>query len=263
VIYDIGDKITLSTVVRNDAGTAVNTPTLVIAVTKPDGTAVTPAPTVTNTAAGGVYTAPVTVDQSGVWTYVWTASGTVIAVEPGQFTVQPSRVLVASMEEFKAHLNRTDIADDLELRTHLTAATDWVEDTIGGPVAPTSYTETHCDVTDSIVPRKRPLISVTSITPYLGTALSTDAYRADTDLGIIYLRWSTGHEYTLVYRAGLSVIQERVKLGGLIVAAHLWETQNGFAGRRNIDEFSQTGLGFAVPNRARELLAHSTVGGVA
>jgi hypothetical protein len=263
VIYDIGDKITLSTVVRNDAGTAVNTPTLVIAVTKPDGTAVAPAPTVTNTAAGGVYTAPVTVDQSGVWTYVWTASGTVIAAEPGQFTVQTSRVLVASMEEFKAHLNRTDIADDLELRTHLTAATDWVEDTIGGPVAPTSYTETHCDVTDSIVPRKRPLISVTSITPYLGTALSTDAYRADTDLGIIYLRWSTGHEYTLVYRAGLSVIQERVKLGGLIVAAHLWETQNGFAGRRNIDEFSQSGLGFAVPNRARELLAHSTVGGVA
>lgn len=263
MIYDIGDKITLSTVVRNDAGTPVNTPTLVIAITKPDGTLVSPAATVTNTASGGVYTAPVTVDQAGTWTYVWTASGTVVAVEPGQFTVQPARVLVASMEEFKLHLNRTDVADDLELRTHLTAATDWVEDTIGGPVSPTSFTETHCDVVDSIIPRRTPLISVTSITPYLGTALTTDTFRVDSDLGLIVLRWSTGYEYTLVYRAGLSVIQERVKLGGLIVAAHLWETQNGFAGRRNIDEFTQSGLGFAVPNRARELLARSAVAGVA
>lgn len=263
MIYDIGDKVTISTIVRNDAGTPVNTPTLLIAVTKPDGTLVTPAPTVTNTAAGGVYTAPVTVDQAGTWTYVWTASGTVVAVESGQLTVQAARVLVASMEEFKQHLNRTDIADDLELRTHLTAATDWVEDTIGGPVAPTTYTETHCDVAGSIVPRKRPLISVTSITPYLGTALTSDAYRADTDLGVIFLRWSTAGEYTLIYRAGLMAIQERVKLAGLIVAAHLWETQNGFAGRRNADDFTQAGLGFAIPRRAVQLLERSVVGGIA
>lgn len=263
MIYDIGDLVTLSTVVRNDTGTTVNTPTVVIAVTKPDGTTVTPAPTVTNTGSGGVYTAPVTVDQSGTWNYVWTASGTVIAVDPGQFTVQPARTLVASMEEFKAHLNRTDIADDLELRTHLSAATDWVEDTIGGPVSPQSFTETHCDVVGTIVPRRRPLISVTSITPYLSTALTTDAYRVDTDLGIVVLRWSIGNEYAIVYRAGLSVIPERVKLGGLIVAAHLWETQNGFAGRRNVDDLVQTGLGFAIPNRARELLEKSTLGGIA
>jgi hypothetical protein len=263
VIYDIGDKVTLSTVVRNDAGTPVNTPTLVIAVTKPDGTLVSPAPTVTNTAAGGVYTAPVTVDQAGTWTYVWTASGTVVATEPGQLTVTPARALVASMEELKAHLNRTDLADDIELRTHLAAATDWAEETIGGPVSPTSFTETHCDVVDEVIPRRRPLISVTSITPYLGTALTSDAYRADTDLGVIFLRYSVGYEYTLVYRAGLTVVPERVKLAGLIVAAHLWETQNGFAGRRNADDFVSSGLGYAIPRRAADLIQYSQVAGVA
>lgn len=263
MIYDIGDKVTVSTVVRNDAGTPVNTPTLTIAVTKPDGTVVSPAPTVTNTGSGGVYTAPVTVDQSGLWTYLWTASGTVVATEPGQFTVTASRALVASIEEFKAHLNRTDTADDLELRSHLTAATDWVEDTIGGPVSPTSFTETHYQVVDAIVPRRRPLISVTSITPYLGTALTTDAYRADTDLGVIVLRWTTSTEYTLVYRAGLTTIPERVKLAGLMVAAHLWETQNGFAGRRNTDDLFQTGLGYAIPRRAQQMIEHSVFGGVA
>lgn len=262
MIYDIGDKVTLSTVVRDDTGTPVNTPTLVIAVTKPDGTLVAPAPTVTNTAAGGVYTAPVTVDQAGTWAYVWTASGTVIAVEPGQFSVQAARVLVASMEEFKAHLNRTDAVDDLELRTHLSAATDWVEDEIGGPVTPTSFTEVHTGVVGELVPRKRPLISITSITPYLGTALGAAAYRADTDLSVIFFRYASGTEYTLIYRAGLSVIPERVKLAGLIVAAHLWETQNGFGGRRNADELATTGLGFAVPRRAMQLLDRSTISGI-
>lgn len=263
MIYDIGDKITLSTVVRDEAGTPVNTPTVTIAVTKPDATVVSPAPTVTNTAAGGVYTAPVTADMAGLWTYVWTASGTVIATEPGQFTVDPPRALVASMEELKKHLNRTDLADDEELRTHLSAATEWVEGEIGGPLAVTTFTETHCTDLDVLVPRRRPLVSVTSITPYQGTALASTAYRVDTDLNVIALRYVAGYEYTVIYRAGLSAIPERVKLAGLIVAKHLWETQNGFAGRRSGDDFVQTGMGFAVPRRAQELLGRSVIAGVA
>jgi hypothetical protein len=261
VIYDVGDQVTLSTEIRNDAGVPVNTPTVVIAVTKPDGTLLSPAPTVTNTGAGGVYTAPVLATVAGTWTYVWTASGSVIAVGTGQFTVAAVRVLVASMEEFKQHLNRTDSVDDPELRTHLTAATEWVEDELGGPVTPTTYTEVHAG--PEIVPRKRPLISVTSITPYLGTALVAGAYRVDTDTSVISLRYGAGNELTVVYRAGLSAIPERVKLAGLIVAAHLWETQNGFAGRRNADEFVQSGLGFAVPRRALQLLDRLAVSGVA
>lgn len=263
MIYDIGDRVTISTVVRDDNGTTVNTPTLVIAVTKPDGTTVAPAPTVTNTGAGGVYTAPVTVDQAGLWTYVWTASGSVIAVEPGQFTVTPARTLIASIEEFKTHLNRTDIADDVELRTHLAAATDWVEDEIGGPTYPTTITETHTGVVDTIIPRRRPVISVASITPYLGTALSTDAYRVDTDLGVIFLRYSSATEYAIVYRAGFATaMPERVKLAGLIVAEHLWETQNGFAGRRNADDFVTSGFGYAIPRRAQDLIDKSKLPGI-
>lgn len=263
MIYDIGDKVTLSTVVRNDAGTPVNTPTVTIAVTKGDrATLVSPAPTVTNTGSGGVYTAPVTVDMAGLWSYVWTASGTVVATDPGQFTVDPARVYVASIEEFKAHLNRTDVADDAELRTHLAAATEWVESAIGGPISITSYTETHY-ASEMIVPRRTPLVAVTSITPYLGTALTADAYRVDTDLGVIYLRYGAGYEHTLVYTAGRTVVPERGKLAGLIVAAHLWETQNGFAGRRNSDDLTSTGLGFAVPRRAVELLERLMVGGIA
>jgi len=163
VIYDIGDKVTISTVVKDDTGALVNTPTLAIAVTKPDGTLVSPAPTVTNTAAGGVYTAATTVDQAGTWTYAWTASGTVTAVEPGQFTVRAQTVYIVSLEELKAQLNRTDSGDDLELRTYLASATRYVEHRLGGPVSVQTFTERHLVTGPSLIPRRRPLVSITSI----------------------------------------------------------------------------------------------------
>lgn len=260
MIYDIGDKVTLSTIVKTEAGTPVNTPALTIAVTKPDGTAVSPAPTVTNTGSGGLYTAQVTVDQAELWRYVWTASGTVVAVEPGQFTVRTQNVYVASMEEFKAHLNRSDATDDVELRTYLASATEWVEAELGGPLSVTTYTEMHTPRGLIITPFKTQLVSVTSITPISpvgASAFDSSLYYADTTLGLIvaYRYWPAPGPYTVAYRAGLSSIRERHKLAGLIVAAHLWDVQNGFAGRRNTTEFAPTGLGFAVPNRARELLA--------
>jgi hypothetical protein len=260
VIYDIGDKVTLSTTVKDDTGALANA-TMAIAVTKPDGTAASPsAPANPST---GAYKSTVVVDQAGTWTYVWTASGTVVAVEPGQFTVRSQTVYVVSMEELKTQLRRTDDADDLALRSCLASATRYVEHRVGGPVSVQSFTERHYVTGFTLIPRRRPLVSVTSITPDFGTALDPGAYTADTDANQIvfyYGIWPTWH--TVVYRAGRAQPTENIKLAGLIVAQHLWETQNGFAGRRNTDDFIQTGLGFAVPRRAEQLLAPEEMAGV-
>lgn len=257
MIYDVGDKVTKSTVARNESGTPINTPTLVLTVTKPDATTSTPA--VTNTASGGLYTAQVTFDQAGLWTYAWTASGTLVAVDPDQDTVTTPRALVASMQELKQHLNRTDVADDQELRSYLVSATNAVEYFLGGPVSVQTFTEVHCTYADVLVPRRLPLVAVTSITPYLGSALTASAYSVDTDTGVIRLRYSAAwYEYTLVYTAGYARLPENAKLAGLIIGQHLWETQNGFAGRRNAEEFVP-GLGFAIPNRARDMLTVTPV----
>jgi hypothetical protein len=221
---------------------------------------------VTNTGAGGLYTATYTVDQAGLWTYLWTASGAVVAKEPSQFTVIAPRTLVASMEEFKKHLNRGDTIDDAELRTYLVAGTDWVERRIGGPVSVQTFTELVPVSGWWIQPTYRPLVTVISLTPELGTALDSSAYVVDTLRGAIRIRWGafTGW-YTLVYTAGLATIPERVKLAGMIVGAHLWQVQNGggglpFPGDTDMPQFGQ---GFAVPNRAKELLAPDTIPGFA
>lgn len=268
MIYDVGDAAPVVIRVTDDDGALTNA-TVAIAVTRPDGTAGTAsAPANLST---GVYRSRITIDQAGTWTYVWTVSGALTRVEPGELTAvsATTRVLVASMDEFKQHLNRagSDIVDDAELRSYLVSATEWVERTIGGPVAVTTYTEFVPVSGWWITPTYRPLVSVTSLTPQLGAALDSSAYTVDTLRNGVRLLWGamTGW-YTLVYRAGLAAIPERAKLAGLIVATHLWQVQNGGGGLPYPGDDNASyvpGLGFAVPNRARQLLAPDTIPGIA
>jgi len=174
--------------------------------------------------------------------------------------------LVATLAEFKTHLNRSDVTDDTELTMFLTAASLWVEYAIGGPLDVQSFTEIHwVDGTSPIVPRKRPISAITSITPDQGTVLSSTAYFADTGTATIHLRYGVAPNwYTLVYTAGLSSVSDRIKLAGLEVARHLWMIQNGSAGRGFPgDDVIPTPLGFAIPRRAQELLAQDQIPGIA
>lgn len=257
MIYDVGDLAEVSTVITDAAGVPVNTPVVTLTVTRPDGTVLSPA--VVNTGVAGRYTAQVPVDVAGLWTFVWAASGTVVAVVPDQFSAQPQRPLIASLSRLKKHVNydEEDRVDDVELRSHLVAATEVVEHLIEGPVSPQLFTEHHDIRGDRIAPRKRPLVSVTSLATYDGTAVPAEAYMVLTDVGAVRLRRSLVGWHTLVYRAGWQVLPERYKLGGLMIAQHLWNAQNGGGGRvLPGDELVQVpGLGFAIPHRAMELLS--------
>jgi hypothetical protein len=174
--------------------------------------------------------------------------------------------LVATLAEFKAWLRWTGVgtSEDSKLTDVLTSASEWVEWRIGGPLASTSYTERSRCSGWAIVPRKRPLISVTSITPDLGTALDTAWYVADTTNNIIRLYWGIRPCWvTVVYTAGLTSIPYRFKNAGLELARHLWLTQNGSSGRGRSDDDIPVPMGFAVPRRVDELLQTTTVGGFA
>jgi hypothetical protein len=74
------------------------------------------------------------------------------------------------------------------------------------------------------------------------------------------------------YTAGRSDVPASIRLGVLIVAAHLWETQRrpgftsatpaGFGGSGDIPDVP-VGRGFAIPARAEELFARYRQVGVA
>lgn len=270
MIYDVGDKVTLTTIVRTDAGVPVNTPTVTVAVTRPDGTPVSPAPTVTNTGVGGVYTATVTADVAGLWTCLWTAAGSVVGTDPDQFTVATfGGTTVCSMQELKAQLNidADDTTNDLELRSYLVSTTEVVEHHVG-PIGVSTFTEKHRVVSELVAPRRRPLIGVVSITPRGGTALAATAYEVDTDTASIELLVCWWGVLTLVYQAGWAGrLPERNKLAGMMIAQHLWNTQHGSGGRTfpGGDEATVIvpGFSFAIPARALELMRPDILGGFA
>lgn len=265
MIREVGTLVQLSTVARDLTGAAVNTPTLSLTVQHPDGT--TTNPSVTNTGSGGIYTAQVTPDAAGTWLYRWTASGAVIDVQSDQFTVVAGlRTLIASMEEFKTHLRRTDTGDDTMLRGFLAAATDVTEDIIGGPLSVQTFTETATCTGDHIAPLYRPLVSVTSLTADQATsAVDSNLYVPDTTHGLVRFRrpWAMPRGlYTLVYRAGLSTIAERIHLGGLMVATWLWQVENGGGGRPFTEE-TVTVASYTIPRRAYQMLQGASPAGTA
>lgn len=268
--YTVGTKVTIETTLK-DADGVLTDATVSVAVTKPDGTAVSPAPTVSNPSVGS-YTAQVTTDQVGTWLVTWTASGALVAVKDDQFSVVAARILVASLQELKSQVNRTGTTDDEELRTYLEAATDFVEWAIGGPLGGTTYTERAVAIGGTLVLSQQPVISVTSVTPVtngvLGTALASTLYRIDDRTKMLELFSTYGwHQHEVVYRAGRTAIPAGMKLAGLIIAQHLWQTQsNNAGGRPPIGDDGTVflpGAAFAIPHRAAELLKTYMMSGVA
>lgn len=172
--------------------------------------------------------------------------------------------LVATLPEFKAWLRITASADDARLTDVLTSASEWVEWKLGGPLAVTQFTEVEKVHGYAYIPKKRPLVSVVSVTPELGAALDSSRYVADTTHNMIRFRWGVfAGWYTFAYTAGLSAIPYRAKNAGLELGRHLWLTQNGSTGRGRSDDDIPVPMGFAVPRRVDELLMTMSVPGFA
>lgn len=168
----------------------------------------------------------------------------------------------AVLSDLKNQLNipATDTSNDTELTVYLNAANEMCE-TLIGPSAATAFSEIQGTVDGGIVLMKRPLISVTSVTPYtsnvLGTVLPATAYLVDLNRNGLTITGYTG-DFQVVYQAGWAVIPARATLAQIIIGQHLWETQRGGMVPSVVaaqDVVTIPGLGFAVPKRAIELLA--------
>lgn len=255
--YDIGDAVTLTTQVRDLTGTLLDATMALSLVNKDTGTVL--APSIVH-AALGTYTATWTATEAGTWVYVWTASGTVTAVDDGQVEVKTvGRATVASLEELKAHLRITTTAEDGRLRDVLLGVTDIMEPMVG-PVSTRTFTEFVNVWGVTVTPRRAPLISVTSLTPDLGSPIDPALFFVDSDIGAIKLRYHTRGRYTLVYAAGHAPWPAALKYAGLLICQHEWQVRNGNGGRPSPDmdalaSSSWHGSGFLVPNRALEMMA--------
>jgi hypothetical protein len=175
---------------------------------------------------------------------------------------------VPTLDEFKQHINIGDRGNDGELSKHLDAAVGTVEGIVG-PLSVQSFTETHYGLfSPYVVLRKPRVVAVTDVQMLAPTWLAAFPYLAadyqlDSELGV--LRLLNGRRFqgdvTVTYTAGFTSEPAAVRLATLIVAAHLWETKRGAAPlpMAGGGDVTTPGLGYAIPNRARDLLVDYAV----
>lgn len=159
-----------------------------------------------------------------------------------------------TLAELKAHLNITSSTHDVELDTHLAAAVDTVEGMVGA-VASRAVVQTVRASGGTVVLSTSPVLSVQSLTS-AGVAVT---YRADLPAGLLYDVTPTG-DVVVSYTVGRSPVPAAIRLAILVVAAHLWRTQQGSSPSQFQDAEDVTPMGFAVPNRAVELLRRYMLG---
>lgn len=169
-------------------------------------------------------------------------------------TIDASTVEVVTLDELKKHLNISRNTDDAELLFTLDAAHGAVEGIVG-PIRHRVVTETVRTNSRTVVLRFSPIVSVTSLTA--GGANVT--YTLDPVTGLLGDVYASG-AMTATYVAGRTVVPDQIRYAILIVAAHLWRTQQGAASpssglQGEEDPFPTPGLGFAIPARAQDLLA--------
>jgi hypothetical protein len=268
-MIDLGDPLPIQTVeVRDSAGVLANAGVMTLAVTLPDGTPATPGFTnaVTGRYVPGVY---VTV-QPGRHVVRWVGTGVNSCAYTEEFNVSPADPgFVISLAVAKRHLNITSTTDDEEIRGWLAAVTEVIEAKVGPVVVKTITDERHDGNGRSLWLRQTPVVSLTTVAPWLTTGttytvadlrLSPDSGRVERKDGLCF----TGGPFAVSYKAGRPVIGENISQAAAIILKHLWETQRGAAGLplQGLDDTTLIpGMGFAVPNRALELLAPDELAG--
>jgi hypothetical protein len=270
VPIDLGAPVRLTAECRTLAGTLTNASTVTLVITLPDGT--TAAPPVTNPPpVTGVYTLDYTTVQAGHHGVYWTFTGPAGAYTD-TFDVRPATVpLLLSLADGKNHLNLTTSSQDEEVRFWIGATTACVEHYVG-PVARRTVTDTFTHLPPSgargLALRTTPVLSLVSaaVLGSAGTVYDVDDLYVD-EHGI--LRRTDGGRLAgplqVVYVAGRTVVGENITAAAKLILQHLWRTRLG-PGRPALgtEDYSVTepipGLGYAIPNRALQLLEPDRLG---
>jgi hypothetical protein len=274
VPFDLGDTARLTATCTEPGGTATDAVGVTLTITLPDGTTVTPA--VTNPPAfTGQYTSDYTTTQAGRHTVRWVFTSPACAYTDVLDVRDAMPPLLFSLADAKTQLRITTPGTDEELRTYVEATTTAVE-FFTGPVVARAVTEVTNGGTGRMLLHTTPVLSVTSITgvePWQ-QAIPSSALDIDPDSGV--LRRNDGlafwpGPYRVVYQAGRQAVTANIALAGKLILQHLWRTKHpsrSGALPGGGDDYSVSeqipGLGYAIPNRALQLLqANRDPGGIA
>lgn len=257
-MINLGDPVPdLALEVYNAAGTLQNASAVVLTITLPDGSAVTPA--VTNDGPG-LYSAVYLTTMAGRHTVHWAATGTNACVLDDEFDVESPAFGIVSLAVVKEELKIYRTNDDEKILRMILAASDLCE----GPEG-TNRTwrrtivtnEAHSGGARSVQLHRNPVQSITSVVAD-GTALTADDYDLDPGAGRLYsvdggfFPWSGRRQTLLVsYVAGASAVPAGVRWGVTELVRHMLSSSRGGSGipRQEEPDYTTVGAGYLIPNR--------------
>lgn len=292
--YDLGSAIPaadISLQLTDGLGNPANaSPAPVLTLTLPDNSTATPA--VTNPATGTyTLTAPYVPAQSGhfMWTWTWTGTLTAATEPEDSFEVRVSPdPTIVSLAEARDILKipAGDTSHDSSIRSYNQAITEWVEYACGPVVTRQvtevirasgrelilSYAPVRTDLGTTLVTTNRRDGSTTnglvSITPLLtyGFMYVIDDLIVDGPSGQVrhvaglpfFYSGDPYPQYKAVYYAGRKTIGWGIYEASKIALRHIWAVERGGVSSGAVSygesETTTIGYGYAVPNRAIELL---------
>jgi hypothetical protein len=261
VPFDLGATVRLTADCLDPAGTLTTAAAAAVTVTLPDGT--TASPSASETGTDGRYQADYATVQAGRHTVRWEFTGPAHAYTDMFDVREAAPPAIMSLADGRRHLKKTDTADDEEIRSWIGACTRAVEMFVG-PVVPRTVTErVRFTSARSVALTLTPCLALVSATSPRPGGLSYEVDDLDLDLetglvepvagGLLY------GPLDFTYRVGRLVVGDNITSASRIILQHLWRTRQG-PGRpqRGTEDFDVTeplpGLGFAIPNRAVQLL---------
>jgi hypothetical protein len=277
-VPDLGDVVPLTVEIRDAAGNLANAGAVDLTIVLPDGTTATP--TASNPSVGRYQTDYVPL-VPGRYVARWVATGLNSSAYVETFDVRPADPgYLVSLSDAKRALNieLTDTSNDEELRSLVEAVTNAVElyldqtvvrrtvveqFSVGPRWTRLNNWETRYGAAYKLILAKRPVISVTSIVrPIDGvTWAGTDFTLIDPASGVLVSNLSPfWGDLTATYVAGYQLIPANFVEGAKIILRHLWQTQqtpgmgSSVFGSGEDVSVGVAGMGFAIPNRAAELL---------
>lgn len=265
-MYDVGDVVPLGLQVTDANGSPADGGTVVVTVGLPDGTTTTP--TVNHPDVGsGEYTADYVAADEGLHTVNWTVTGANATAYNDVFNVREITDQVISLAQARNQLRLISTDRDDDLRMFIAAATIAVEDHTHEKLVRRTITgERHRNACGTLILNRTPVVSLTAVSTLDGaTTWDVSNLDVDPDTGIVGPLTGPGLYGNLkaTYITGLRVIPANQLLAVRIITEHLWQTMRPFSnasiptvGALEDSLDARTGglVGFAIPNRALELL---------
>lgn len=164
----------------------------------------------------------------------------------------------ATINDVKLHLRKTAgaNADESSLTLNLDSAEQVMTYLIGASSVVSGSEQVEVYRSGQAILSRRPLATVTGLTRSGVTLDHTQVAVVDAMGAVVAVPFGRGL-YTATYGAGNAAVTANMKLACCIIAQHMWRLMNGGGGAPypGQDEVTIIGAGYAVPNRALELLA--------